>query len=252
MKNFDTDHEERLFLARLSDAAQLAGKRNSPVYTDFLTPAQQRIARDKTNSVKHLQFCLWGGFEDAERKMGAFYPEGREPSEWPICTLALKTRGEYPSHPEILGSLTGLGIRREKVGDIITSVEPPLLICEKTVAPFLLENFTKAGRKAFKPEISEICQVPEATYEETTFTVPSLRLDCIAAEGFRIARTKMTEQIKKGQVNLNWKETLSPAAAVAEDDTISVRGFGRLVVSEIGGTSKKDRIFITVKRYARK
>lgn len=243
------NEEEKLLLARISDAARLAEKRNCPIYTDFLSPAQQIIAKKAATTVPFLDFELWGGYETAERKMGVFIPQRIEKPSWPIVVLALKTRGEYPAHPEILGALTGLGIRREKVGDILASAEPPKLLCEASIAPFLVENFTKAGRKAFRLEECDLGAIPEAEHEEKTFTVPSLRLDCIAAEGFGMARTKMTERIKQGGANLNWVETNSPSATIREGDTISLRGHGRIVVSKIGGTSKKDRIFITVKKY---
>lgn len=247
--NTGAGEEEKILVARILDAARLCEKRNCPIYTDFLSPAQQVVALKTAQSVGFLDFQLWGGHENAERKMGVFIPKRFEKPEYPITVLALKTRGEYPVHPEILGALTGLGIRREKIGDILTGTEPPKLICDSSIAPFLIENFTKAGRKAFHPEECEIGEVPEAEHEIKTFTVPSLRLDCVAAEGFGMARTKMTELIKKGGASLNWVETDSPSASVQQGDTVSLRGHGRIVVTEIGGHSRKDRIFITVKKF---
>lgn len=249
MKNNSPNDEEKLLTARILDAARLAEKRNCPVYTDFLSPIQQVWAKKAAKTVHSLSFELQGGYEGAERKMGVFKPDWVEECTFPITVLALKTRGEYPVHPEILGALTGLGIKREKIGDILTSAVPPKLICDTSLAPFLKENFTKAGRKAFRAEECDIGDVPEEEHEEKTFTVPSLRLDCIAAEGFGMARTKMTELIKKGGMTLNWEATDAPDDAVGEGDVISLRGHGRLVVSAIGGHSKKDRIFITVKQY---
>lgn len=243
------NEEEKLLIARILDAARLADKRNCPVYTDFLSPAQQNIAAKTAKTVDNLSFELWGGYKNAERKMGVFIPKRFEKAEFPIKILAFKTRGEYPVHPEILGALTGLGIRREKVGDILTSVQPPKLLCDTAVVPFLLENFTKAGRKSFRLEESDLGEIPEAEYEEITFTVASLRLDCVAAEGFGMARNKIAELIKKGGANLNWTETNSPSASVEQGDIISLRGYGRIVVAQIGGISRKDRIFVTVKKY---
>ena len=184
--------------------------------------------------------------------MGVFIPKWVEKPTYPIKVLALNTRGEYPTHPEILGALTGLGVRREKIGDILASSLPPKILCDESMMDFLIENFTKAGRKAFRLEESEIGEIPEAEHTIKTFTVPALRLDCVAAEGFGVARTKMTEQIKKSGAFLNWQQTDSPASPVKEGDTISLRGLGKIVITEIGGRSKKDRIFVTVKRYTRK
>ena len=184
--------------------------------------------------------------------MGVFIPKWVEKPSYPIKVLALNTRGEYPSHPEILGALTGLGVRREKIGDILASALPPKILCDASMVDFLKENFIKAGRKAFRLEESELGEIPEAEHTVKTFTVPSLRLDCVAAEGFGIARTKMTEQIKKSGAFLNWQQTDSPSDSVKQGDTISLRGLGKIVVDQIGGHSKKDRIFVTVKKYTRK
>ena len=244
--------EEKLLIARITDAARLAEKRNCPIYTDFLSPAQQVLAEKTAKSIGNSDFRLWGGYAEAERKMGVFLPNSYVEAEFPITVFALKTRGETPTHPEILGALTGLGVRREKIGDLLASAKPPKIICDSALADFLQENFTKAGRKAFRLEECEIGQVPEAEHTVKTFTVPSLRLDCVAAEGFGMARTKMSELIKKGGASVNWTETDSPSDSIKEGDTISLRGCGRLVVSEIGGHSRKDRIFVTVKRYTRK
>jgi len=241
--------EEKLLTARILDAARLAEKRNCPVYTDFLSPVQQVWAKKAAKTVPSLTFDLWGGYEAAERKMGVFKPDWVEECAFPITVLALKTRGDYPVHPEILGALTGLGIKREKIGDILASAHPPKLICDTALALFLTENFTKAGRKAFRAEECDLGEIPEAEFEEKTFTVPSLRLDCIAAEGFGMARTKMTDLIRRGGISLNWEETDSPSDPVREGDVISLRGHGRLTVSTVGGHSRKDRIFVTVKKY---
>lgn len=252
MKNPFHDEEEKQLLARLSDRIRLAEKRNRPIYTDFLSPAQQQIAKKHGFLEKYPPLLLWGGYEDAERKMGVFIPNRYEKEDFPIAVLALRTRGDYPTHPEILGALTGLGIRREKIGDILTGGDEPLLICHEDLAPFLKENFTKAGRKAFRAEDGTIGQIPEAEHTVRTATVPSLRLDCVTAEGFGIARTKAAELIRKGAARLNWLDTDAPDASVGEGDVISLKGYGRLVLEKVGGTSKKNRIFITVKQYTQR
>ena len=243
------DDGDKLVAARLRDALRLAEKRNAPVLTDFLTPAQQRIALTVAKEGSGVRFALWGGYEEAERKRGGFFPPWVDEPDFHIAFLALETRGDDPAHPEILGALTGLGIRREKVGDILASARPPKIICDEGIVPFLTENFTKAGRKSFRAVPCNPGEIPQVPFEEKTFTVPSLRLDCVAAEGFGLSRTKTAEQIKGGGAFLNWEETFSPAAEVAQGDVISLRGHGKLILFRIGGVSRKDRIFITVHKY---
>jgi len=80
-------------------------------------------------------------------------------------------------------------------------------------------------------------------------TVSSLRLDAVASTGFRMARGKAAELISSGRVQVNWRECTKPDKPLAAGDTVSARGFGKFVLTEVGGTTRKGRISIVVKRY---
>ena len=56
------------------------------------------------------------------------------------------------------------------------------------------------------------------------------------------------EQIRLGLVSLNYAVCDKADAPVREGDVISLRGKGKGQVREIGGRSKKDRLFITAER----
>ena len=250
-KQGDSRDEDALLTARLHDAMRLAEKRGYTVCTDFLSPAQQITAQKVARQAPQgICFALWGGYATAERKRGAFFPDWITEPDFDLAAAELNTRGEYPEHSEILGALTGLGVRREKVGDILADIVPPKIICSAELLPFLTENFTKAGRKAFRTTVSSLSpdEIPEPDREEKTFTVPSLRLDCVAGEGFGISRTKAAEKIRAGAASVNWQEELSPSAEVKQGDMISLRGNGRFQIYSIGGVSRKGRIFVTIKR----
>mgnify|MGYP001402798871 CR=1 FL=1 len=71
-------------------------------------------------------------------------PETAEP---PLrCLRAAFRTEDRLSHRDILGSLMGMGIVREKVGDILVSPESADLIVLDTVADFLLSSWNSAGR----------------------------------------------------------------------------------------------------------
>lgn len=243
--------ENALLKARLEDLARTAEEKGYTAVSDFLTPPQQQIARRVAETHREIVFRLEGGYEQAERKRAVFSPEWDAEPDPQISVLALTTRGEYPTHPEILGALIGCGIRREKVGDILIA-EPPKILCDTALVPYLTENFTKAGSKSFHALPSDLGDIPLPDAQTRTFTVASLRLDSVTAEAFRISRTAAADRIKKGEVCLNWEEILSPADEIREGDTVSLRGTGRAVLREIGGTSRKDRIFLTVDVFLRR
>ena len=80
-------------------------------------------------------------------------------------------------------------------------------------------------------------------------TVADLRLDAVAAAGYGVSRSRMSDEIKSLNVKLNWKEAKKAAQSVNEGDVISFRGRGRVEVAEIRGTTKKGRISVTLKRF---
>ena len=95
-----------------------------------------------------------------------------------------------------------------------------------------------------------LSQVPpeEARRETHTFTVASLRLDAVTGGLFRLSRTAAAEQIRLGLVQLNYEPCLRVDAEIREGDVISLRGKGKGTVTEIGGKSRKDRLFVTAER----
>ena len=59
----------------------------------------------------------------------------------------------------------------------------------------------------------------------------------------------MAREIKGERVKLNWKTVRDPAHSVAQGDTLSIRGRGRVVVEEVQGTTRQGRISLLLKRY---
>ena len=155
------------------------------------------------------------------------------------------------SHRDILGSLMGMGIVREKVGDILVSPESADLIVLDTVADFLLSSWNSAGRARLT--VTEIpaahLHIPEVRCEEVRDTVSSLRLDAVCSTGFRMARGKAVDMISSGHVQVNWRPCTKADKLLTEGDTVSARGFGKFQLAAVGGVTKKGRTAIVVKRY---
>ena len=248
--------DERLLLARILDRAQQAQSRNIPAYTDFLSPQQQMLARDLLSlaGIREDGFLFLGGYEGAERKVILFLPDWMDETmaESPIRCLRAAFRAEEGlSHRDFLGSLMGMGIVREKLGDILVSPDSADILVLETVEDFLLQSWDSAGRTKLK--VSSIdpahIHIPEVKCEMVRDTVSSLRLDAGSSTGFRMARGKAADLISSGRVQVNWRECTKPDKLLAEGDTVSARGFGKFQLMEVGGTTKKGRTSITVKRY---
>ena len=173
-------------------------------------------------------------------------PEGL--TEWEEAERAALRR-EYVD--SVLGSLMGMGIVREKVGDILVGPSAADLMVLDTVAEFLLQSWNSAGRARLTVTAIDPWEVrvPEVRCQEVRDTVSSLRLDAIASTGFRLARGKATALIESGKVQVNWRECAKPDKLLTAGDTVSARGFGKFELTEVGGVTKKGRTAIVLKRY---
>ena len=248
--------EDRLLLAKVLDRAEQAASRNVPAHTDFLSPQQQAMAEDvlRLAGISETAWLRQGGYQGAERNIFLFLPDWMEPemAESPLRCLRASFRPEFQlSHRDFLGSLMGMGVVREKIGDILVTQESADLIVLDTVAEFLLSSWDSAGRA--KLTVTEIpaahLHIPQVPCEEIRDTVSSLRLDAVCATGFRMARGKAADLIASGHVQVNWRACTKADKLLVAGDTVSARGYGKFQLSEVGGVTKKGRTAIVVKRY---
>lgn len=250
--------EDRLLLAKVLDRARQARERNIPAATDFLSPQQQMQVLEllRLAGIPETEYVRLGGYAGAERNLFLFLPDWMDPElaeqESPIRCLRAAFREEYQlTHRDFLGSLMGMGVVREKLGDILVSSTSADLIVLDTVVDFLRSSWESAGRA--KLTVTEILpahlHIPEVKCQEVRDTVSSLRLDAIASTGFRMARGKAADLIASGRVQVNWKECTKPDKLLSAGDTVSARGFGKFELTEVGGMTKKGRTSIVLKRY---
>ena len=245
--------EERIMLARVLDKYEQMERRCLPTASGFLSPAEQAAAQRLMNAAGLGDALRWnGGYPEAERRQARFYPEWAEEDSAGIACVRALFRGDgAPNHRDILGSLMGLGLTREKIGDILVDEEGCSVLAAEDILPFLLQNWSSAGRVHLSVSAIALEElvVPQQRTREIRDTVMSLRLDAVAASGFSISRARAAELIAAGRVQLNHTDCLKGDRAVAQGDVITARGLGKCVLREVGGLSRKGRTVILVERY---
>ncbi len=256
LDRFGLSGEDRMALAKVLDKAEQASGRNIPASTDFLSPQQQAQAQDllRLAGISGASYVLQGGYEGAERQLLLFLPDWMEPESAgaPICCLRAEFREEEKlTHRDFLGSLMGMGIVREKVGDILVAPGSADLLVLDGVADFLLQSWNSAGRAKLRVAAiePENLHIPTVQRKEVRDTVSSLRLDAVAASGFRLARGKAAALIESGKVQLNWRECVKPDKLLEAGDVVSARGFGKFELCEVGGRTRKGRTAIVLRVY---
>ena len=247
--------EQRLLLGKVWDKYERCRTKNMPEHTAFLTPQEQELCRNMLSAVGVAEGVAFsGGYDGAERKQLYFLPDWAEEPEESVCALRCSWyETEELTHRDLLGSLMGLGITRQSVGDILvdkTGHAADVLVTD-TAGAFLLQEWNQAGRVKMQVKSIDLhdLHIPQAAVREIRDTVASLRLDSIVSTGFSLSRGKAAEVIEGGKVQVNWQDTTKNGAAVTTGDVITVRGLGKCELTEVGNPTKKGRFFVTIKRY---
>ena len=249
--------EERVLLSRVLDKLELARTRNVPSHTGFLSPQERVSVEALLNASGHPRHLFFGGFEGAERCICAFLPDWQEPEavlageECPIRALRAVYTGPALSHRDFLGAVLGLGLDREKVGDLLVGEGRCDLLVLADMQEFLLLHLDQAGRARLNVSPIALSQLSPPAVQVKTIrdTVSSLRLDAVAASAFGLSRGRAAELIAAGRVSLDHAACLKPDKQVGQGAVLTARGLGKAKLIEVGGLTKKGRVGIVIERY---
>ena len=254
--------EEKLILSKILDKINFCETTNKIQVTDFLDLAQQQLIIKFLKLQKQENYILFGGFEDAERKVIIFYPEKLENliienrinfNEWIKVlriTLPNETIGKY-DHRNYLGALMKLGIKREKIGDILVEDNGADILIIKDIFKFLQNNLSQLTRFQ-KANIEEInldnLRKVKIEKQILTITVSSMRLDNIVSELAKCSRSKALEYIVHERVLVNFELITKQTKEIKLADKITIRGKGRFEIIDVVGSTRKGNIVLNVKK----
>lgn len=244
--------DEQVFLKRMADLARRASQKGIWTLSAFLSPREAELARLAAKRESILAHAN-GGFPGAERVRILFADaQDVERDAFEIASLSITCGAqEQMTHGQVLGSILGLGLNRDVLGDLLVAGNTAHVFCTEAIKPFLLATLLRVG-----PHAVRVVETRESLgfqngfehWEERQFTVSSLRLDAFLAHAFSMSRNKAVEPIHAGLVQVNHRVSDDPSTPLCEGDLISLRGFGRAKVLELMGTSKKGRLVIRAGR----
>lgn len=247
--------DDKFFFARLSDMLSRCERNTTSVFSDFLDERQSAQAEEWCRrNAGGLLYKLWGGYENAGRKMLAIYPDFYSDyimEDFPFQCITFTYRKEDKlTHRDFLGTLMGMKIRRDTIGDIIVGEGMAQIFVTEIVARLILATVSKIGRTGVKCSDAKPFEM-EVRQEFRTLsgTVASLRLDCIVSLATGLSREKSAVLIRSEKVEINHFITESISAEVNSGDVLSVRGYGKFLLNEVGGNTRKNRIHIILKKF---
>ena len=198
-------------------------------YSDFLNPFEVENAKAILNSNDDLKYSVDGGYDESERKIVFIYPFYMEYEDIDETLRFIQIEGNFKfksiSHKDYLGSLLSLGIKREKIGDIIIHENFCQVIVSFDICDFILMNLEKVSNNNVKlKEISrEDIIYSKLKYKDVSFTVTSSRIDCIISGLYNISRQESSKLINNEKVQVNYEKITSCSKEIKAGCLISVR-----------------------------
>lgn len=144
---------------RIRELADKSYNQNQYTFTGFLGLAEQDALWQVEREVKFAGITLYGGREEAERKILRFGSEAELGYEqpFPICCIRIRPLSakfaDKLSHRDYLGALMNLGIERSTIGDILPGEGEAFLFCQDTIAEFICDNLEQIRHTHVRCEV---------------------------------------------------------------------------------------------------
>ncbi|WP_050614703.1 YlmH family RNA-binding protein [Bacillus testis] len=239
--------EEKVFIDNVLEWKESVETFYSPKLTPFLDPREQHIVSVVIGQNEDCKLAFFGGYDGAERKRALLYPNYYEPSEedFQCSAIAISYNRKFHelTHPQILGTLMSLGIIRERFGDVLIEEESAKAIVDSDIASYVINNITKIGQAGVSLELASLSDLTavHTKWQESHMTSSSLRIDSLLSSMTRLSRQKAQDLIQGGKVKVNHLVIEEKDYVCHKGDVISCRGYGRFLIVEIEGKTKKDK-----------
>lgn len=263
IKNFPKT-EDKLLIAKICDKIKFMHTKNQVQVTEFLDNYQQSIVIKMLQICKEKQAYLFGGYEEAERKMLFLIPDKlqevfkkennsiiTENIKVISITLPQELQGTY-HHSEYLGGIMKLGIRREKIGDIIVNEKGADILVKSDMAEYLKSHLKELTRfqksEIIVKELSELMILPTKK-EDIIILISQMRLDVIISEILHLSRSKANEIVSDERAFVNHELKTKNATMLKTGDVLTVRGKGKYEIGEIVSQTAKGKLRLQIKKY---
>lgn len=229
-------------------------ERGRYAFSDFFGLSELSDALNDIKSFGSIPFEVWGGAENAERVvMRIGDPESLGYDEaYPISFIRISPKSQKfaddLSHRDFLGALVNLGIDRSVLGDIYISENVGYVICLSRMSKFIAENLTRIKHTSVLcEEVDELPQVSISDPKDIFLRASSLRLDLVISKVYNLSRNISAHLFECRKVFVNGRLCESASYELKIGDVVSVRGYGRFELSNVGEANKKGKPGLNLK-----
>lgn len=233
------------------DKMELSCKLGKVVFSsEFYTPSVWKIIENLHVQGKlKTDFSAYGIFDDAERRIIKW---GIGEEDYPIRLVKVEAKSKFETleHRHYLGSILALGIKREKIGDVILQEDGCYFPTFMNIYEFIRLNLTKINRTTCKVKLVDEGIFPEVKFEDLILNINSYRLDAIVASLGKVSRALAQEFLKKGLVQVNFTVCEDKDKKINFGDIITIRKKGKFKMVELIKRTQSDRLKVLFKKYS--
>lgn len=242
---------ESNIVSNIFDKIILAQKTGKTIYTgELYTPNVYKALKNMESELGLSVYC-YGIFEDAERKIIAFSCD--EVWYYPVDLIKISTNSKFSKlqHKDYLGSVMALGIKREKIGDLILKNDECYLAVHNEITNYIKMNLVSVGKSACTINTLDVgdSEIPGYDFQNIIVNVSSLRIDCVVSALCNMSRGKAEELIRQGKVLVDYSEIVKKDKILKDDCIVTIRGYGKFKIIEETGWTGSGRIKIQVKKF---
>lgn len=254
--SLENEKEIQQLKNRIRDLAEKSYSQNQYTFTGFLGLAEQDALWQVEREVSYAGITLYGGREQAERKMLRFGSEAELGCEQPFPISCIRIRplsakfADKLSHRDYLGALMNLGIERSTIGDILPGEGEAFLFCQDTIVAFICENLGQIKHTHVKCDMVDAAnEVPEEEPVKQVIQVASPRVDAVISKVYNKSRSDCLELFRAGKVYVNGRLCENNSKSLEQGDVVNARGYGKFRISGEPHATRKGRLAIETEVY---
>ncbi len=245
---------DNFLISHIKDLSQRSADKNIYTYSNFLNEEEQNEVIRNRKLLTH--FTFFGGAEGTVRNMVRFGNEEElyYSEDFPVDCIKIEPKNkkfaDELSHRDFLGAIMNLSIEREHIGDIVIKDNSAFVFVTKKMSSFICENLTRIKHTDIKCSFAQFDNSTQLfTTQERTIISSSPRADCVICAVYNLSRSTADALFASKKVFLNSAQCESPSKTLRENDTVSIRGYGKFIFGKELSETKKGRIKYSVNIY---
>lgn len=239
---YDTYKQDKILRDNVLDKyySYLSNKRKTS--TNFFNSFDiDKITRFLDN--KNIEYGVYDKYPFLEKKIIYFGEYDN------YITIFKAKKSDKIKHSNILGTLFSLGLTDDVIGDIIVMDDYFYLTTLTRLSSFIKNNLTIINGERIELLEETNIVLNKDRFLKMKLLVSSMRVDTIVSKITNTNRLKVNSMIKDNIILVNYNTVKSSSLILKNNDILSIRKYGKYIIKNIIGTTKKNNLVLEIEKY---